>query len=143
MYVLFSTLWHVYSRDPVLSTCCKHNGKIKKNTITCFLPSGDLSNNSFNLECFGLLFCWFVFFIFYFFPISIPTPYETNRMQHGVKPNFNDSKLPVCGPTGIDSYVNNAFSASVHYNQCTSLFSLHLKLVQGILMFIHATHYTN
>lgn len=88
-----------------------------------------------------------VFFIYLFYlficPRNIPTSYETNRMEHGVKPNFNDSKLPVCSPTGIDSYVNNVFSASLHYNQCTSVFSLHLKLVQGILMFIHATHYTN
>lgn len=124
----------MHSRDLVLSTCCQHNGK--KNTITCFLPSGDFSNNSFNLELFFL-------FVFFFFPRNIPTPYETNRMEHGVKPNFSDSKLPVCSPTGIDSYVNNVFSASLHYNQCTSLFSLHLKLVQGILMFIHAIHYTN
>lgn len=124
----------MHSRDLVLSTCCQHNGKKIQLHVSCpqviFLTTHLILN-------------YFFFLSFFFFPRNIPTPYETNRMEHGVKPNFSDSKLPVCSPTGIDSYVNNVFSASLHYNQCTSLFSLHLKLVQGILMFIHAIHYTN
>lgn len=84
----------------------------------------------------------FVLFSF-FFPKNIPTPYETNRMEHGVNPNFSDSKLPVYIAIYSSRAANNVFSASLHYNQCTSLFSLTLKLVQGILMFIHAIHYIN